>query len=341
MIVKPGLSDTQLCTHLGLRSLIVEAVSFFAKNYENVNVSDKDTSILQSIKNFGNPCMSALFSSIIDSDKLNIFKFFDYSRLKHAAVGIPEILTVGAITIDGKYTTVHMDDRLKTIWCNITPYIRKRTSESEKIQFSDIDKIHELVVRGALCRSYQESPTWFTSDIAAMIIESYALTIGNILSSAYKLSFQDSNLIVLLFAAYYAQLLHIDGSMSMPELLVKCKKLNQMGIDVNLITYINKFRVDPNQVLSLKEICDIISKHGHVKMAGFNSKILSSLFSKGTVDNQLMLIALEYPPYYVMQLLRLADNYKNYTLSSNPNNKKVAQILAEKLRTESTFIPKL
>lgn len=340
-MIKPGLIDTQLGNALDLKMLIQDAVSFFSKSFDIVKISDRDTSVFKNIKNFGNPYMNGLFSSIVESDKIDLFQFFDYSRLVKNNTNIPELLTISALTIDGLYTGLQLDNRLKKIWCNITPYVKKKSYETERIEFTDVDKVHEAIVRGALCRSYQEHNRWLTSDIAALVIESYALTIGNILSSAYKLSVQDSNMVVLLFAAYYSQLFNTEGSMRAPELLVKCKKLNQMGIDVTTLSYINKFRANPDVLLSIHEICSILSQHGPVKLASLNSRILSSLFSKGTVDIQIMLIALEYPPYYVMQLLRLADNYKNYTLTANPNNKKTGQLLAEKLRIESTFIPQL
>ena len=340
-MLKPTISDTQFGKSLNLDKLIHDAVMFFSKYYDSVKLSEKDITTLKNIKNFGNRYMFGVFESIVENDKLKNFEFFDYSRLSKNGVTIPEILTISAITTDGKYLSSHIDDRLKKVWCNITPWVKKKTFETDRIEFSDIDKVQEIVVRGSLCRSYQENNRWLSTDVAAMIIESYALTIGNILSSAYKLSTVDNNIVILLFAMYYAQLFNLEGSMSNPELLIKCKKLHQLGLDMQVVETISRYRENKNEILSIKEICSILAKHGSVKLSTFTPAILYSLFSRGTTDIQIMLIALEYPPYYVIQLLRLADNYKNYTLAANPNNKKIGQAVAERLRIDSTFIPKL
>lgn len=339
MLVKPTILDTQLGVQTNFKSQLIEAIGFLIKNAPLITISDKEVSSIKTIKNFGNSHMSSLFESIADSGKLDIFKFFDFSRM--SIEDVPEILTLGSLTVDGYNTGIHTGDLFKKVWCNITPYIKKRTTEQDRLAITDIDTIHALVVRGALCKSYNEARQWLTPDGAAMIIESYALTITNILSSNYKLDFQDSNFVTLVFAAYYAQLLNIDGSMEYPELLVKCKKLHQMGVDIQAMSYINKYRDNSKVPLTIHEVCKLISKHGSSKMNSFTIMTLNALFGRGSVDIQTMLISLEYPPYFVTQLIRLADNFKNQVLLANPANKKLAPILVETLRTGTNFISKL
>lgn len=339
MIAKPSLLDTQIGIQSDLRKQIMSAASFLIKNISTVTVEENSLVLLKSIRNFGNTNLTNIFDTIVNSDKFNSFICFDYSKLK--GVDIPEVLTMSSISIDGHSCGVPSGRGLEKIWCNLTPFIKKRKSETEKITITDINKIQEMFIRGALCKSYNDSRAWLSPDIAALIIESYSITITNILSSVYKLTFQDTHMIMVLFAAYYAQLLNIDGSMQAPELLVKCKRLHKLGVDINSYVYLNKYReAGGKHLLTIKEICNLINTYGPSKMSSFNVNILNSLFSRGsTVET--MLMALEYPPYYVMQLIKLADNEKNLVIASNSNNKKDATLLVEKLRTEPKFIPKL
>lgn len=335
---KPNLFDTQIGKQSDLKNLILEATKFLLDNYNQVVVDDRELVSLKSIKNFSNTTMAGLFDALLSYNKLTQFKCFDFSRVNK---DIPEILTLSSITVDGNSFGIPGKE-LQKVWCNITPFIKKRTYQSEQLTFSDIDKIHELFIRGALCRSYNASTTWLTPDIASILIESYSITISNILSSAYKLAPQDSHMIVLLFAAYYAQLLNISGSMEFPELLIKCKRLNYLGVNFDSMNNINRLRDNSKVPLTVHEICKILSTSGPTRMKTFNINTLNSLFSKGITDNSVMLIALEYPPYYALQLIRLMDNYKNHVLLGNKDNKtKYAPLLVELIRTCPLFIPKL
>lgn len=340
MIVRPTLLDTQIGKQADLHKQITQASLFLIKNHSSVLIEENSLILLKTIKNFGNSNLTNLFDTIVNSNKFNQFICFDYSRLK--GVDIPEVLTMSSVSIDGESYGVPKGKGLEKIWCNLTPFIKKRTSPNEKITINDINKIQEIFIRGALCKSYNNSRTWLNPEIASLVIESYAITITNILSSAYKLTFQDTHMIMVLFAAYYAQLFNLDGSMEAPELLIKCKRLNKMGVDIFSYTHLNKYREHGGKgILTIKEICNLISSYGPSKMSTFNINVLNSLFSRGTVNVENMLIALEYPPYYMMQLIKLADNEKNLVISSNPNSKKDALLLVEKLRTEPKFIPKL
>lgn len=339
MLIKPTILDTQLGVQTNFRSQLTESIGFLIKNTNYISVPEKDLIVIKSMKNFGNSHVYSLFETIIDSDKINIFKFLDFSKV--SIDNIPEILTLSSLTIDNYNNGIYVPNEYKKVLCNITPHIKKRTSESDRLNIVDIDSIHSLIVRGALCKSYNDSRLWLTADLAAMIIESYALTISNILSSVYKLDFQDSNLVTLMFATYYAQLLNIDGSMEYPELLSKCKRLEKMGVDITALSFINKQRKNPKALLTLKEVCEIVAICSTIKMKSFNINTLNSLFSRGSVDIQIMLTALEYPPYFVMQLIRLADNHKNQVMLANINNKKIAPAFVELLRLCSNFIPKL
>lgn len=342
MPIKPTIENTQIGINTAMKIQMKEAVSFLLQYYNMVAVENNDLATLKSLKNFSNSTISKLFTHIIETEKLNKFICFDYSRLKD--IGIPELLTLSAITIDGSNNHT-LPRNLQKIWCNITPYIRKRASISENIIYTDVNRVHELFVRGALCKVYSDTDTYLNSDISTLLIESYALTITGILSTAYNLtSLQDRAIITILFACFFAQRVSIGGSMEIPEILHKCKRLYgpNTGADITMLNHFLQYKEDRSSMFTIYEVCKIISEHGPSRMKTFTVNHLNSLFSRGSAaDTQIMLIALEYPPYYLTQLLLLADNYKNYTLASNHNNKKYAQALAEKLITCREFIPAL
>ena len=326
---KPTLLDTQLAKQLDLQRQLKDAAVWIVKNINQIKLSEKNTAILLNTRNHNNSSINQLFEFIQGDNKLSSYLFMNFKTL-NKQIHIPEILTMSAFSISGLDIGISsLTGEVMKMWCNITPHIR--LIQNERIEVTDINAIQELIVLGALCRSYNNSgELWLQPNIAAMVIESYALTISGILSSAYKLSIEHTHIIMTLFSMYFAHLLSPNESKINPPLLLKSKKLLSLGVDFSATSFISKYREDVDKNLTIEEICQILRDHGPVKLVKFSTHILSSLFAKG-VNVEHMLIALQYPPYYVMQLIKAADGYKNYNIASIRDNKKYGIEIAKSL----------
>ena len=308
--MKKTLFDTSYAYNTDLKSQVKHALPFLIKNKNEISLSERDIAALAATNALSRTPMSELFKKIVLDGKLDIFYFMNFSDTQ--TVAIPEILLMDQILIDGS-TVEHCPEFLKKVWTNITPYLYKKKTANDTLRVSDNLRLFNSVVLGALCRSYNISDGWLTPTLAAMIIKMYSTTISLLLQIAYNLTLEEYQLVQTLFSAYYADMLGSSKNKSeMPYLLNRCGylgSLSEISARLSLVA-------DKNKDLSLDVICEILRENGPGKMRKFNKTILLRLFAMSAADNQTMLLALEYPPYFVFVLLKNISGHKNPTISN-------------------------
>ena len=254
--------------------------------------------------------MSELFKKLALDGKLDSFYLMNFSDIQ--TVSIPEILLMDQIIIDGSVLTT-CPNFLKKPWINITPYLFKKKTTNDVLRVSDNLRLFNAIVLGALCKSYDSSDGWLTPTLAAMLIKMYSTTITILLQIAYNLSLEEYQLVQTLFSAYYAKLLGTSKDTSeIPYLLNRCGYLGSLSEISDRLALVFEKRKE----LDLDVICEILRENGPGKMKRFNKNILFRLFAMSAADNQTMLLALEYPPYFVFTLLKNISGHKNPTISN-------------------------
>lgn len=340
---KPTIIDTAFARALSLDTQANDAIGFIIKHAKLVVLNEQDKKSLVDLRLYTKTPATDLYQRVVESNKLSSFVFLDFSRFNDS---IPEILTLNELTIDGKYVSSQVPPELQKTWVNLTPFLGKRFSATSPIVINDIPSVCNLVMRGMLSMSYNDSDSWLTTKLASFIIESYSMTITILLKRFYELDIMEYKLVQTLFAAYYAQLLgQHDSSLAVPPLLFRCPFLGSVPEITERMNMINPLRAnDGESLLTPSEICKILVKVGPPRMHTFNENRLYTMFSTGGSDQQSMMLAIDYPPYWVYQLIKNVSGGKNSILSNIFKivgmREKVMQFCQE-LNLSNTFIDRV
>lgn len=312
-MTKPTFFDTPYAQARSLDSELSSAMVYLTKYYPIVSVDD---GFLKEVKTYSTTATSVIFNNLKLAEKTNCFLFYNLGK----ATSIPSLLTINDISIDAKaITSVTVPSNLKKCWINITPIISQKASYNGRINVTDVTELANIMSRAALTNSYHNSKDlWLPPNLATYVIEFYSGVISNTLGQAYNLNYDERLYVQTLFAAYYAQCL--GGSrakLEMPPLLLRCSFLGSSADIHERMNSIKEDRVAKGEsYLYPATICSLLAKHGPPRMKSFNTAYLYRHLSSTAMDSQIMLVALDFPPYWVYQMLRVAHGYKNPVMSN-------------------------
>ncbi len=339
-----SLLDTPYALASGIHKQIIASLPFIIKNEKYVCLSEADRRTIRNTSMYANTPIIKLCRAIFDADKIDNFMLYDFSAFKG---DIPEVLCMDDICIDGKFIDTSVMAPLQKAWLNLTPILGKRDTYNSTIIVNDFNAMSGMFVRGLLTMTYNDSQMWLNPALSVFVIESYSMTISNILSQLYNLDLVEKRFVQTLFATYYAQLLAgNEHDLKMPPLLARCRFLGSIADIHACLDRALPFR-DNNgsDYLSIGKICNILSKVGPARMNAISPAKIYSILSASSVDSISMLIATDYPPYWVYQMMRVASGMKNPVLlnviKKESNNMKKIQEFGEELTNPNILVDKL
>ena len=307
--MEKSIFDTYYGKVTQLENQAKHALPFLIKYNDMVSLSDGDIDIIKNTRSMARSPISELFQKLVLDNKLDLFYFMNLSNVQ--GISIPELLLMDQIIIDGA-NIPSCPEHLKKIWINVTPYLFKKRNLNEPMRISDNLRLFNAMVCGALCRSYDRSDAWLNPSLSALIIKMYSNVIGVKLMIGYNLMPDELLFVQTFFAAYYAKLMGSkNDNNKLPYLLNRCGflgSLNEIQERLNLL-------FDKGMDISLENICKILSTDGPAKMKQFDMTKLLRMFAMSASDNQTMLLALTYPPYFLYVLLKNLSGFKNPTIS--------------------------
>lgn len=339
------LFDTSFAKARAIAGMLQPAVTFLIKNGPEVVITDDQLRDLEGVRLYSSNPISKLFQDIITAGKLNNFIFVNFSKY---GKDIPSLLALDDIVIDGKaVSTLPVPAQLQKCWINITPITSIKDSYNGMLNITDAAAFASMVVRAALCSSYVDNELWFNPRLEATIVESYSATIAHVLRQAFNLAYEEEKFVQTLFAAYYCQLLSGgQANLAMPPLLGRCQFLGSATDIISRMEDVKPYRDNNgNDLLSPAKICKILNQIGPARMKTFMPTQLYRFMSSSSIDSQTMMIAMEFPPYWVYQMLRIASGYKNPVMSNvlklNAGMKQKTVAFATELQTSSQLLTKL
>ena len=311
------LYDTSFAKARNISGMLQSAVAFLIKNGADVILQDNQIKDLENTRLYSSTPISKMFQDITNAGKLNNFVFLNMNR--HGS-DIPQILTLDDIVIDGRVTTsVPLPAQLQKCWINITPITSIKDSYNGTLNITDVAAFAASVVRAALCSTYNDTTdVWMNPRLEAVIVESYSATITHVLRQAFSLSFEEEKFVQTLFAAYYCQMLSGgSANLQFPAMLGRCQFLGTINDIAARMDVILPYRENNgNDILTPTKICQILNKVGPARMNKFQPAQLYRYLSSSSIDSQTMMIAIDYPPYWVFQMLRVVSGYKNPVMSN-------------------------
>lgn len=312
---KLRLVDTTFSKSLSFEDQAIKAIPFLVSSYNSIDIGTEGYQVLSSIKTLSRTVLSELYNRIVISDSLNKFFIMNLSDMSE----IPEVLTMVEMVVDGAHLPKVPSPQLKRLWVNLTPIIGKQRSRDKRdLAINNIPRLHEMIGRGLLVMSYNDSNAWLDPKLAAFVIESYSMAVSTLIQRIYNLDPMEYKLVETLFATYYAQVMGpLDAPLDIPPLMNRLTNIGTMSEIKERLEYIADLRSDNgNDVLTPAKICDILNKRGSVRLKQLKANNLYRVFAAGSVDHQVMFNAIEYPPYWVYQILRTLSGAKNATISN-------------------------
>lgn len=290
---KLTLFDTPFSKARSLSNMVPPALTFLIKN-KDVFVSDKGMQTLSDLKLYSSTSMSKLYQALVEADKLKHFVVLDFTSHKE---DVPEILTMDKVVIDGKYIpNIPVPTPIQKCWVNLTPILGKKDAYNGALLITDTTTLCAMFVKAFLVSTYNDMDLWLNPKLSVFVIETYSMTIAEVLTQAYNLDYDEKRYVQTLFATYYAQLLGgEEGDLDRPPLLMRCSFLGSTRDITARLERIEKFR-NKDEILTPSKICEILTKEGPARMKKFSNVQLYRYMSSSALDSTEMMIAVDYPP---------------------------------------------
>ncbi len=321
---KVNILDTPFAGSYNLTLMAKEAARFIQTNATRMDLDQSGyTNLLAEVRPMTSSHMNTLFRTIVEKDKLGAL--FLFSMVKDRNIDIPELLTMDDIVVDGKYLTIPVSANLKKAWVNLTPMlVASKKDRFGIVHVDDMPKLVSSVVRAFLCTSYNDSTEWLPPKISTFVIEFYTMAMSMVLDRLYNLDSEEAVLPKMLFAWYYSELLGpAKDNADFPVLLGKNTKVFKglmAGQELqDLVARVNEIR--DKRPMSLEIIAEVLRLIGPRRMQDLTASNIRRLFSLSAQDNTAMMIAIDYPPYLLHQILRVADGGKHAIMSTVYKNR--------------------
>lgn len=311
---KLTLSDTPYGVGLDLAKRGVEAATFLAKNRTSILGIDGIEYLQSTVKPTVSTPLVDIYNKAASLGKLKSFTMFDTTGL----TDVPTLLTLEDISVDGKYISKNMPSAYQNVWVNLTPILARRDAYNRNLQINNPIRFAQLIAKGLLCMSYNDSDIWLSPNLSVPVIEAYSSLFAMHLKSMYNLNgLEEYAFVRTMFAAYIAQLLGpADDKHDIPVLLNRCNFLYE-GESMRVLTErfdrVAEVRNDiaPDGHFDINVVCQLIAKCGPERMKKLTAKTLYVLMTRSPMDSQNMLFAMDYPPYFVYLLLNNVRGGKN------------------------------
>ena len=335
--MKRKFFDTSVATIAGFSAQMPRVLRYAVENRSLVFSSLELTSLVQPIRTILKTPMAELFDRLIVSNMLPNFASI-YIGVKDAS--IPELLASNSVTIDlkqapGSETLRSLPELRNKILVNLTSTLRPNTIQGG-FTVNAVDTLQNLFCRGALVASYYDSADWLTPYLAEYTAKSYSMTLAGLISRYYNLSLAETLRIAGIFALYYCGLLTEQMS-GMPPAYTRCTWVGSR----NELTQLYQLVQESGGINNLMDVCRIIVETGPDKMKAFNMGALFAMAGNLGPDLITSQIALEYPPYWVFQIV-LALSGAKIPLIYQLNTQKLtaegrSKFLVSLFSTESLF----
>lgn len=316
---KINILDTEFAKTYNMKGMAKDAIKFLvAKQSVMDRPSENYIPLLRDVNPMVTSHMNTLFKNLVSRDKLN--EFYMFSMVRGTVDNLPELLTVDDIVIDGKYLEGTVPPQFKKSWVNLTSALTvNRNDRVGMLQVNDIPKVVSTIVRALLCMSYNDSKEWLSPRTASFVIEYYTMAMEMVMDRLYNLNYEESVIPKLLFAWHYAELLSSpDEKNEVPALLSKAAAVFKGNLSASRLEELLKEIIEfkAGKPMSIDTVVDCIKQFGAARMNNLSKSNLYRYFAVSSADNTAMLIAMDYPPYFLHQILKVAAGGKHAILTT-------------------------
>lgn len=336
---KISLFDTEFAKLNGLDHGSNTTVKYLIDN-RRIILTDTEKKAVYDTKGLASTAASAIVNGLASEELLDMFTLVDTSLSNQS---LPELLAIADFTVDMKQMpgSTNVMNSIKEyknkIIFNTAPII-KRTREGY-VSLTNLNDFHLMITRGALVNSYYTATGsyWLNPNLLKFITRSYSSILAVPIVKHFRLSVPEQLLIETILA-YFIMSRMADNH---TELLSQCDFLGSKMTIKNTIDSIEERIGDTTMTLS--SMCDLMVACGPDHMSKFNVDIFKRMCGSMGSSSISTNIALEYPPYWVYQLIYTLSDNKTYlgVLLQQTRLLKPAEQFLQQLISSRQFIPAL
>ncbi len=335
---KVFLMDTSFARENGLQQGVNSALRYLVDNRQVV-LPQMDLDTLFHTKILSMSPTNRIFEHLLADNLMDEYCFVDTSLSSQST---PELLTITDITVDLKQITnarvilSSLKEFRNKMIVNIAPLIQ-RTREGF-IKVSDVNELHNQIVRGALVSSYYNcnDDMWLNPNLLKYICQTYSMCISSVLQRLYNLDVP-SQMSIAAALTWFMMNRMTDAA---DDMTIQC---DYLGSPLSIRNMIEMFKdtVDDVAQFDLVKLSNLIASIGPDHMKGFNKDIFTRAMARSGASYITMNMALEYPPYWVHQILYALSGNKVYlsNLLQKTRLLKSAGAFLQDLDTCRQFVP--
>lgn len=306
-----SLLSTDYAMSSGMTQSLNKVIKFLLE-HKDLMMDDESFHRIMSFRSPVNTPISSIYEKIIETNARQIYTCF-IPPTGSNVVSVPDLLTLNSVTID--LGSLKNNDLVKyfpqyknKIVINLGGLIKYPHPGGVPI-ITDSFEIQSLFVRGALCRSFlaNSSERWLTPSIMKFVVKTFALYLSSMIGQVRALNWIEQSSIALCFAAFISKKLSGNVANNIP---IGLQSVDFVSRDV-VTHFVDKNKSILEQPMDVNKLAMLIATNGPERMTQFSSTELYTV-CKSISQNPIMnLIMLEYPPYWVHQLLLVASGTKN------------------------------
>lgn len=316
-----SIYDTFYGTAINLRGQAERTYPFLVANRHQILLTDDELQEVANLRNFGRSGVLNLFRLVAGSNGLAQFAVMDLRRTDDS---VPDILDIDTFTVDG-HALKGAPTGFDRVWVNLTPVLKRRKSPNDPLTVSDVPRACGYFVRGGFVATYHAAQSadrdWLPLKLGKFAVESYSMAVALMMRRLYNLNYNDEQLVRIIFAYFFACRMGKDYGNEIPPVLMRCTSLGRMADIREQLEKLQEVFTSAKDLASysLQELFTAIPKLGSGRLANATSEHFTQLFTQNPHDSQLMAFAIDYPPYWVYQILRYMAGARNAVIGPMMN----------------------
>lgn len=334
------LFDTEFAKLNGLGHGANTTIKYLIDN-RRILLNDAERQAIFDTRGLTSTPASAIVNAITSSGLQDMFALVDTAV---SAQSLPELLAIADLTLDmnqvpnASSVFSSIKEYKNKIVINVTPII-KRTREGY-VTLTNLNDFHLLLTRGALVNSYYNcsGSCWLNPNLVKFITKTYSSILALRIVKMFRLSIPEQLLIETILAYFFMSRMTDDYA----ELLTQCDFLGNKVTIRNTIDRIEEL-IDKDTPMSISRMCELMVACGPDHMNKFNFDIFKRMGGNIGSSSIASTIALEYPPYWVYQLIYTLSNNKTYlgVLLQQTKLLKPTEQFLQQLISSKQFIPSI
>lgn len=324
-------------------AMITDLMQFLIKNHSLILPSVKKNDAFKT-RISGQSIMSEITQRLTVLGKDQAYSLI---RIPSKSVALPEVadftfvpfdvLQMKEIVPSSSTTLSHIPELNDKMVINVTGITRSNGD------FSDATQFHYRVVRDFLSRSFYTSTgkVWISPALVRYVAKVYSMTMGGQIARIFGLSPMIQSFIQSVFCLFFV------GKMTDNDIAQDFTKSHARSLgmyDDSSLTQIFAFVEDTlgkKVPESLDEVCQVVDAYGHDHMqqggvSRMTRAVLNTKFMSLAPDGQTSMIALEYPPYFLLLILMVLSHEKvglSFTMKTLKLDREGTEVMEQMMRS--------